>query len=91
MQPANANYMVLLLFFPPFLFPGQIDITCDLDGDLRLFGGTSELNGRVEICFRGYWGTICDDQWDDNDATVVCRQIGHSNLGKLPGNTQPSY
>jgi hypothetical protein len=66
--------------------PGQADNFCDLEGDLRLVGGTSEFNGRVEICFRDNWGTICDDNWDDNDATVVCRQIGHSNLGMLPRN-----
>lgn len=59
-------------------------ISCGEDGDIRLFGGTSELNGRVEICYQNIWGTICDDQWDDNDAMVVCRQLGHANLGKLP-------
>ena len=48
--------------------------TCE-NGEIRLVGGGTLLEGRVEICYNSRWGTVCDGVWDNNDATVVCRQI----------------
>lgn len=49
------------------------------DGDMRLANGDSANEGRVEIFYRGQWGTVCDNLWDLTDASVVCRALGFEN------------
>ena len=51
------------------------------NSDLRLVGGSNEREGRIEICFNETWGTVCDNFWSTNDASVACRQLGFSKIG----------
>ena len=52
-----------------------------MDGEVRLQDGTHPSNGRVEICQYGIWGSVCSNNWDHNDAVVVCRQLGYDSEG----------
>ena len=56
-------------------------------GDIRLRGGMTRYEGRVEICIDRVWGTVCDDFWGTVDAAVACRQLGYSEHSKIFNNT----
>lgn len=44
----------------------------------RLVGGTDETNGRLEIRpdGQGVWGTVCDDEFSEEDGRSVCSELG---------------
>ena len=43
---------------------------------VRLVGGSSKSEGRVEVLYSNEWTTICDDYWTASEAAVVCRMLG---------------
>lgn len=51
--------------------------------NLRLIGSHNVNEGVVRVKVNDQWGYICkDDHWNENDARVICRQIGFSSTAE---------
>ena len=54
---------------------------CCIGIAVRLVGGSSYKEGRVEVNYNGEWGTVCDDGWSYYSSRIVCRQLGLGTYG----------
>ena len=52
------------------------------NGEVRLVGGESEFEGRVEVCFNRRWGTISSDGWTQTNTHVLCNDLGYDLTGR---------
>ncbi|XP_039365598.1 deleted in malignant brain tumors 1 protein-like isoform X2 [Mauremys reevesii] len=50
-------------------------VVCSEPFALRLAGGPGKCSGRLEVRYDGVWGTVCDDNWSETNAQVVCREL----------------
>ena len=73
-----------ILFFHPYL--SLINTTEPFH--VRLTNGTTDSEGRVKVLYKGSWGTICDDNWDLRDASVVCKMLGFAGALAAPGSAR---
>lgn len=89
-------YIIIIIITQTRIFAfipeqGSVVFSNCSDGELRLAGSTVDYDGRVEVCINGAWGSVCYSgfsstyytrYWDGSDARVVCRQLGHQELGE---------
>ena len=62
----------------------------DRKKDIRIANyerGDNWVQGRLEV-FNGAWGTICDDDFDNLDATIACNQIVYGSRGRAYGEAE---
>lgn len=45
---------------------------------VRLVGSEYPDRGTIEVLHNGRWGTICDDNFNETNADVICRMLGYN-------------
>ncbi|XP_024659067.2 scavenger receptor cysteine-rich type 1 protein M130 isoform X2 [Maylandia zebra] len=51
-----------------------LDLTCS--DSVRLLNGSSLCSGRLEVKSNQSWSSVCEADFDQQDAEVVCRELG---------------
>uniref|UniRef100_A0A3B1KB05 SRCR domain-containing protein n=1 Tax=Astyanax mexicanus TaxID=7994 RepID=A0A3B1KB05_ASTMX len=62
--------------FFPFFLNVLVCLTHCCTGSVRLVDGGSRCAGRVEVLHGESWFTVCDADFNQQDAEVVCRELG---------------
>ncbi|XP_067433395.1 scavenger receptor cysteine-rich type 1 protein M160-like isoform X2 [Thunnus thynnus] len=58
----------------PFPSSSIVEVTCS--DSVRLVNGTSLCSGRLEVKSEQSWSSMCEADFDQQDAEVVCRELG---------------
>ena len=79
----SNDYIYTYVHYILNLVHGSTYSNC-IDGQVRLFGGSTDYEGTVEICINNAWGTISDDSgWGYEEAQTVCNALGYNASGMI--------
>jgi len=78
---STRRYPLHISISPILLLTGFVDVAdcrilCIALLTVRLANSTVQFEGRLEVYYNGTWGTVCDDLFDNVDATVACKSVG---------------
>lgn len=71
------SYYLKTIFINCWYFADSVTGSCT-DGQTRLVNGTLAQEGRVEVCLNGIWGSICQSGFGQDDAYVICKELGYN-------------
>ena len=57
-------------------------VQCD-DGEVRLDGGVTKWEGRVEVCFDQRWYIVGGEEWSETNSHVMCNVLGYDIPGQF--------
>ena len=71
-----------LLVFIWYITDYEVQYANCIDGEMRLSGGPSSMNGQTEICYNNVWFRICADDYNSyNKPSTICGVLGYSYQG----------
>ena len=73
----HATYSASILNTIPVIDTSRI-WNSPYTGQIRLARGQYSNQGLLEVYCNGQWGTVCDDFFGTEEATVACRQLGYN-------------
>ena len=73
-----------LLVFIQCISDNEVRYANCTNGEMRLSGGSSSMNGRPEICYNNAWFGICANSYNIyNNLNTICGVLGYSNQGNI--------
>ena len=62
------------------LCSAESDSSPPITGILRLTGPRAPREGILEVYHDGIWGTVCGNDFGDNEASVACYSMGYGSV-----------
>ena len=80
-QLCSVQVNSISVYHSHYIIQSSSDDTCR-ENSVRLVGGHTVKEGRVQICHNGDWHSVCADSWSETEAataaSVLCLGLGYS-------------